>query len=42
MRVDIHWVKRWSFGSTMRFNNGNPYRDFRIGPIMIRYFWRKQ
>lgn len=39
-KFDVSFVKRWSFGSTVRFNNGNPYRDIRIGPIMIRIFWR--
>ncbi len=38
-KFDVSWVKQWSFGSTVRYNNGNLYRDIRIGPIMIRYFW---
>jgi len=41
-KFDVSLVKHWSFGSTVRFNDGNPYRDVRIGPIMIRIFWRKQ
>jgi len=38
--IDVRLSDYWSFGSDVRFNNGNPYRDIRIGPIFIRIFWR--
>ncbi len=38
--IDIQLTPYWSFGSTVRFNSGNLYRDFRIGPIFIRIFSR--
>jgi hypothetical protein len=41
MKVEVLWRDRWSLGTCMRFNNGNPYREIRIGPCVINV-WKKQ
>lgn len=37
--IFIHW-KQWGFHSTFRFNNGNPYNSYHIGPLRIDRFYK--
>lgn len=40
MKIEVLWTHRWSIKTCMRFNSGNPYREFRIGPCVVNV-WRK-
>jgi len=35
MKVEVLWRGRWSLGTCKRFNNGNPYREIRVGPYVF-------
>lgn len=35
--IFVHW-KHWSFSKDLRFNSGNPYMCYRIGPLRIDVF----
>ena len=43
--MDFHWIS-WTKGEPFqwgdfRYNSGNPYKNYRIGPLLIRVFIRK-
>ena len=31
-------LKSWAFEKVLRFNSGNPYISYRVGPLFIRIF----
>ncbi len=39
----FYWLyspKNWGFEKNVRYNNGNTYTSYKIGPLLIKRYWK--